>query len=110
MTRLEQRYQAFLEEEQRVGRIALWKREPFRFVIESGKRFSYLPDFGVVYADRGMSLIECKPRDKKNGKALWIYEDSRVKTKAVAAAFRGWPWKLIVTWPLRDGTWGREEL
>lgn len=67
---------------------------------------------GTGARDEAMELVEVKPRDKKTGDPLYVYEDSQVKTKAVAALIRArhWPMSLVVTWPNRVGGWERKTL
>ena len=116
-TKLEQRYEAFLQAEQAAGRVLGWRFQPLRLVLSPGHRLQYEPDFLVIqpahvdptFGER-VFFVECKPLDKRNGKALFVYEDSRVKVKAAAELFRWTGWTFVVVWPLREGGWGTEVL
>lgn len=106
MTKLEQRYAAWLDQLKEAERVLAWVYEPF--ALELAPRTTYTPDFLVFrprVADDGVEaeFVEVKPR-KKNGRPLWL-EDSRVKWKVAAeqhaacGAFR-------VAWPGAPGTEG----
>lgn len=108
-TQLERRYAAWLDQEQAAGRVVAWRYEPFRLVLSPGKRLAWLVDFGVV-TTTGLELVETKPLNRKNGRALFVREDSKIKVKAAAELYRGWPFLIVVCWPLPGGGWGKEVL
>lgn len=122
LSKLEQRYRAFLEEEQRAGRILLYRWEPFRLVLRHGgggqKGMTYAPDALVVWSrviqgggpvtfpgDPRVELHEVKPV-KDDGSPLWL-GDSRTKLLAAVELLRGVPWTFVLVTPEGSG-WRRQ--
>jgi hypothetical protein len=105
MNKGEQKYSKYLQIMKLAGEVDDFWFEGIKLRIgPSGARCMYTPDFLVQRTDGTLELVDVKGR---KGDSYWAEDDAKVKMRAVADKY---PFRMVIVWPKKDGSWGREEI
>lgn len=109
MNAVEEKYNAFLAEQHRLGVIAWYAFEPVTFKLAADTR--YTPDFLVMMPDGSLECREVKggKKNKRTGaRTFWCEEDAKLKVKVAARMYTLIAFAIV--YPLEKGIgWGRKD-
>lgn len=109
MNKTEAAFAAYLRTEQVAGRVLWFGFEQVKLRLADNTYFT--PDFGVMYANGELWLVDTKGTKKDGGRYKpWVEEDARIKLKVAAETF---PFVLAVAYRLpikAGGNWVIEEV
>ncbi|MGE3293844.1 MAG: DUF1064 domain-containing protein [Geminicoccaceae bacterium] len=100
MNRNEQAYALELVRRHFAGEIKHWAFEPEKLRLADNT--FYTPDFRVMGVGGEIEFHETKGR---KGDGYWCEEDAK---KSIKVAAEQHPYRFLIVWQGRDGTWQRE--
>lgn len=106
MNKNEERYAAYLADQQHAGEILWWAFECVS--LKLAPKCAYHPDFLVMHADRSLSVIDVKGfKAKPSGEpGYWATEDARIKLRVAAEKFP--LFSFVVAFQGKDKAWYHE--